>query len=66
VTREEALIKLLKLEPETKDQLIQITGWPADETVAVLDKLVREHRVGYGNGPNGCHGRRPYFAREAR
>lgn len=66
MTREEALLKLLSVEPETKDQIVLITGWPAEETVAVLDKLVREHRVGYGRGPNGCHGRRPYFAREAR
>jgi hypothetical protein len=66
MTREECLLKLLSIEPETQDRLIQITGWPADETVAVLQKLVREHRVGYGNGPYGCHGRRPYFARELR
>lgn len=66
MSREDALVKLLALEPETQDRIIQITGWPADETVAVLQKLVREHRVGYGRGANSCHGRRPYFAKGAR
>lgn len=66
MTREDALVKLLSIEPETQDRIIMITGWPADETVAVLQKLVQEKRVGYGNGPYCCHGRRPYFAKEAR
>lgn len=64
MTREDALLKLLAVEPETKDQIIIVTGWPADETAAVLEKLVAEKRVGYGNGPNGTEGRRRYFPRE--
>lgn len=65
MTRDEAMLKLLAIEPETQDRIIQITGWPADETVQVLQRLVRQHLVGYGRGPNGCYGRRPYFTREA-
>jgi hypothetical protein len=65
MTRDEALLKLLAVEPETRDQLIIVTGWPADETVAVLDRLLEQKRVGYGNGPYGAEGRRRYFARAA-
>ena len=66
MTREEALLKLLAVEPETKDQIILATGWPAEETVAVLEKLLSERRVGYGNGPYAAQGRRQYFPRAAR
>lgn len=61
MTREEALLKLLAVEPETKDQIIVITGWPVRETVAVLDGLVAAKKVGYGEGPYGSQGRRRYF-----
>lgn len=63
MTRSEALLKLLAVEPETRDQIILITGWPADETAAVLDKLVAERRVTYGTGPYGTEGRRRYYPR---
>lgn len=63
MTREECLLKLLALEPETLDQIIVVTGWPADETGALLDRLVSEHKVGYGNGPHAAHGRRTYHTR---
>jgi hypothetical protein len=66
MTREEALLKLLAVEPETRDRLIVVTGWPAEETAAVLDKLLAEKRVGYGNGPYAAEGRRRYFPREVR
>lgn len=63
MTREEAILKLLAVEPETRDQIILATGWPADETAQVLDKLVAEKRVGYGDGPYASPGRRRYHAR---
>ncbi len=66
MSREDALEKLLRVEPETRDRLILITGWPLDETIAVLDSLVKQKRVGYGVGPYNCAGRRPYIAREVR
>lgn len=65
MTRDEALLKLLALEPETKDQIIVCTGWPADETLAVLDRLVIERRVTYRNGEQGAEGRRRYYPRPA-
>lgn len=64
MTRDEVLLKLLAVEPETRDQLILITGWPADETAEVLDRLVAQKRVGYGEGPYQSPGRRRYRARE--
>lgn len=63
MTRDETMLKLLAIEPETRDQIIQITGWPADETVAVLDRLVAEKRVGYGEGGYHSPGRRRYHVR---
>jgi hypothetical protein len=64
MTREECLLKLLALEPETRDRIIVITGWPADETNALLDDLVARHLVGYGNGPyTSQHGTRKYHTR---
>lgn len=62
MTRDEALLKLLRVEPETKDGLILVTGWPVQETLDVLDRLVAEKRVGYGTGPYTT-GRRLYCAR---
>lgn len=63
MTREEALLKLLSVEPERRDQLIVITGWPAEETSALLDKLVAEKKVGYGIGPYASDGGRRYFTK---
>lgn len=65
MTREEALLKLLAVEPETKDRLIVVTGWPTEETVSVLDRLVNERRVTYINGAQGAEGRRLYYPRAA-
>lgn len=65
MNRSEALLKLLALEPETRDQIIVITGWPAEETAAVLDALVATRQVGMTLGGGGYgHGRRLYFTRK--
>jgi hypothetical protein len=65
VTRTEALLKLLELEPETRDQIIVITGWPAEETEAVLDHLVATGQIGRTLGGGGYgFGRRLYFTRK--
>lgn len=61
MTREETLLKLLAVEPETKDRLLLVTGWPAEETEAVLQKLVAQRLVTYRNGSHGAHGRRQYY-----
>ena len=61
MTRDEALLKLLAVEPETKDQLIVVTGWPVDETLAALERLREQRLVSYRNGPAGAVGRRLYF-----
>lgn len=45
MTRDEALLKLLSIEPERRDRLHHITGWPAGETEAVLDRLERQGLV---------------------
>jgi hypothetical protein len=65
MTRDECLLKLLALEPETRDQIIVITGWPAEETAAVLDALVASRQVGRTLGGGGYgFGRRLYFTRK--
>jgi hypothetical protein len=63
MTRDEALLKLLAVEPESRDRLIVVTGWPADETAAVLDRLLSERRVTYVNGMAGAEGSRLYYPR---
>jgi hypothetical protein len=64
MTREEAMLKLLAVGPETKSKLIAITGWPTDETLRVLDSLLKQKRIGYGDGPYvAAHGQRRYHVR---
>lgn len=63
MTRDEALLKLLAVEPETKDRLIVCTGWPKDETIAVLARLLAQRRVTYRNGWQGAESRRIYYPR---
>lgn len=46
---EAALSKLLAIEPETKDQLIVITGWPVPQTEAVLQSLLAAGQVSWRN-----------------
>lgn len=45
MTREEALLKLLRVEPAGKGELVQCTGWPTAETLELLDKLLAEKKV---------------------
>lgn len=59
--REDTLLKLLAIQPETKDRLIVETGWYAEETVATLESLVRKGMATYRNGGNGCEGKRLYY-----
>jgi hypothetical protein len=62
MTRSEALLKLLALEPETRARLIVVTGWDSEDTEAVLDTLVAEGKVTYRNGKQGdTHGERLYY-----
>lgn len=48
MTHEEALLKLLAIEPETKDGLIVVTGWPPQETLATLRSLSKQKLIAYG------------------
>lgn len=47
MTREDALLKLLAVEPATRDQILVVTGWPTPDTAAVLDSLVEAGHVTY-------------------
>jgi hypothetical protein len=46
VSRDEALLKLLALEPATRQQLVQDTGWGIVGTQEVLDRLLQQKRIG--------------------
>lgn len=61
MTRSEALLKLLALEPETRSRLIVVTGWDSEETEATLDRLVEDGLVTYRNGTHGARGERRYY-----
>jgi hypothetical protein len=61
MSRDEALLKLLALEPETRARLIVVTGWDSEDTEAVLDTLVAEGKVTYRNGHHGATGERLYY-----
>jgi hypothetical protein len=61
MTRDEALLKLLALEPETETVLVQVTGWGEEETRSILDKLVQDGRASYTNWVNQ-HVRRYFVA----
>lgn len=39
MTRDEAMLKLLTIEPERLERIVQITGWGRDETIATLRRL---------------------------
>jgi hypothetical protein len=52
MTRDDALLKLLALEPETETVLVQATGWGEGETRAVLNRLVEEGKASYTNRVN--------------
>jgi hypothetical protein len=49
VTRDEAMLKLLDVEPARRGEIVLATGWPAAETCAVLDRLVHERRITYAH-----------------
>jgi hypothetical protein len=61
MTRDEALLKLLAVEPETKIGLIVATGWGEAETASVLKDLMAQGKVGYRNGRHAAT--RIYFPR---
>jgi hypothetical protein len=60
MTRDEALLKLVAVEPDTRDNILRATGWPAQEAREVFDRLLRERRIGYTEwtGRRGFVGRR--------
>lgn len=45
MTREDAMLKLLALEPASMDELVRVTGWGVYATREVVAGLVRERRV---------------------
>lgn len=61
MTRDEALLKLLSLEPETKPRLLVVTGWDTEETESVLRGLIEAGKVTYRNGAHGAVGERRYY-----
>lgn len=50
MTRDEALLKLIAVEPATEAQLLLETGWPVADTKATLQQLVAERRVTWWHG----------------
>lgn len=50
MTHEEALLKLLAVEPETKDGLIRATGWPTQETLETIRALSERHLIVRSSG----------------
>lgn len=61
MTREDCLLKLLALEPESRWNIAAITGWPPGESDEVLDRLLAQRRVTYGLGPYRTGGIRLYY-----
>jgi predicted Rossmann fold nucleotide-binding protein DprA/Smf involved in DNA uptake len=53
MTRDEAMLKLLAIEPAKRDQLVRETGWGADETRATLERLRDQGKVTHWNGADG-------------
>jgi predicted Rossmann fold nucleotide-binding protein DprA/Smf involved in DNA uptake len=49
MTRDEALYKLIAIEPATDSELIRCTGWPPEETRNALQRLREAGRIGYWN-----------------
>lgn len=62
MTRDEALLKLLAIEPERRDRLHHITGWPAGETEATLQRLEAARLVVARTTVCGCDDYRVYSA----
>jgi hypothetical protein len=65
MTREDALLKLLRVEPATQAELIAVTGWEVQETIQTLGKLIEDGRATYRNGGHGgAVGYRWFYAKE--
>lgn len=47
MTHEEAMQKVVALEPITKDELNRVCGWPADEFERALRRLLELGRLTY-------------------
>lgn len=54
MTREEAMLKLLAIEPATMASLIVCTGWDVRETVAVVEGLQKQRKIEMIKIANGC------------
>jgi hypothetical protein len=52
MNREDVLVKLLAVEPEDEGAIVRVTGWGRQETLSLLQKLVREGRLTYTNWTN--------------
>ena len=57
--RKDALLKLLKVEPETMEKLAKATGWGHEVTQQTLLQLIVDNKVSCKNG----NGRRIYFVK---
>ena len=55
--RKDALFKLLSVEPDTMDKLVQATGWGREVTQQTLLQLIVDNKVSCKNG----NGRRVYY-----
>lgn len=47
MTREEAMQKVVSIEPITKDELRRVCGWPTDEFERALNHLIKIGRLTY-------------------
>lgn len=65
MSREECLVKLLALEPETRERVALVTGWPHGESDRVLSELQQRGLVTYGAGPFPTGGVRRYYPTKA-
>lgn len=65
MNRDEALLKLLAVEPVRRDRLAQITGWPQQEVDATLDSLLQHGLVSSTAGDNQAPSVRVFFVNES-
>ncbi len=47
MTHEEAMQKVVSIEPITKDELRRVCGWPTDEFERALNRLIELGRLTY-------------------
>lgn len=50
MTHDQAMLKLLAIEPECREVLEHVTGWPKAETHASLQRLLHQGAITYWNG----------------